>query len=318
MLIFVLPPLIIIGALLLSSMIVLTGQQTVRMIETFGKFSGIRTAGLSFKAPWPIQSASTQFSLRQLQLSEDVGVKSVDNAFLNVPIKLQYRVNPEAAQDAYYKLDNPVEQIRSYIVNQVRATAGGLTFEELFKSRDTFEGDVEETLSDKMAEFGYIIVNVLVDDPQPSEDLRDAFDRVIASQRLKEAATNEGEAARIMSVANAEAEGEALEIKGRAYAKFRKTVADGNAEALNSFVGETGLTAKDGLTFFNSINEMEALRDAAQHGGKVVFISAAAKAEDGAALMGMVAGVEGDEPRKALPKPSKAKGDAKNSDDAAA
>ncbi|MFX4300322.1 SPFH domain-containing protein [Pseudosulfitobacter pseudonitzschiae] len=285
---------IVIAVFLLLTMIVITGQQNVRMIETFGKFRSIRSAGLSFKLPWPIQTASREFSLKQLQLAEDVGVKSIDNAFLNVPIKLQYRVNPELASDAYYKLDKPEEQIRSYIVNQVRATAGGLSFEDLFKSRDTFEGDVAETLCEKMAEFGYIIVNVLVDDPQPSQQLREAFDRVISSQRLREAATNEGEAARIMSVAKAEAEGEALKIKGSAYAEFRKTVAEGNAEALNKFVGETGLTPKDGLTFFNSINEMEAVRDAAQYGGKTVFIAAAAKTESAAAVMGMVAGTESD------------------------
>lgn len=277
---------------IILTMIVITGQQNVRMIETFGKFSSTRTAGLSFKLPWPIQSASRSFSLRQLQLAEDVGVKSADNAFLTVPIKLQYRVNPALADDAYYKLDDPEGQIRSYIVNQVRATAGGLSFEQLFSSRDTFESDVAETLTEKMTEFGYTIVNVLVDDPQPSKDLRDAFDRVISSQRLKEAASNEGEAARIMSVAKAEAEGEALEIKGRAYAEFRKTVAEGNAEALNKFVGETGLTPKDGLTFFNSINEMEAVRDAAQQGGKIVFIAAAAKAESASAVLGLVAGAD--------------------------
>lgn len=277
---------------IILTMIVITGQQNVRMVETFGKFSSVRTAGLSFKLPWPIQSASRSFSLRQLQLAEDVGVKSVDNAFLTVPIKLQYRVNPELADDAFYKLDDPEGQIRSYIVNQVRATASDLSFEQLFRSRNTFESDVAETLTDKMTEFGYTIVNVLVDDPQPSKDLRDAFDRVISSQRLKEAAANEGEAARIMSVAKAEAEGEALEIKGKAYAEFRKTVAEGNAEALNKFVGETGLTAKDGLTFFNSINEMEAVRDAAQQGGKIVFIAAAAKAESTSAVLGLVAGAD--------------------------
>jgi regulator of protease activity HflC (stomatin/prohibitin superfamily) len=181
-------------------------------------------------------------------------------------------------------------------VNQVRATAGGLTFEELFRSRDVFEADVEETLKEKMTEFGYIIVNILVDDPQPSSDLRDAFDRVIASKRLREAAENEGEAARVLAVAKASAEGESLRIKGEAYAHFRKTIAEGNAEALNKIAGETGLTAKDGLAFFNSINEMEAIRDAAANGGKVVFVAGSAKNDSESALLGMVSAGGDDTP----------------------
>ena len=273
----------------LGTFVVIAKEEHVRVVETFGKFSSVRPAGLSLKLPWPIQSAGKNFSLQQLQLSESVGVKSVDNAFIDVPIKLQYRVNPELAREAYYKLNNPEAQIRSYIVNQVRSTAGGLSFEELFRSRDVFEADVEQTLKEKMTEYGYTIVNVLVDDPQPSKDLREAFDRVIASKRLREAAENEGEAARILSVAKAAAEGEALEIKGNAYAKFRKTIAEGNAEALNKFAGETGLTANDGLAFFNSVNEMEAIRDAAESGGKVVFIAGSAGNVGTNGVMGLVA-----------------------------
>lgn len=276
------------GAAWSTSTIVITRQQTTRMVETFGKFSSARSAGLSFKAPWPIQTAGPEFSLRILEISEDVTVKSSDNAFVSVPIRVQYRVDPARAKDAYYKLSDPEGQIRSYVVNQVRSTASGLSFEALFRSRDEFEGDVAETLTERMGTFGYIIENVLVDDPQPSQDLRHAFDRVIASQRLREAAQNEGEAKRIMAVAEANAQGEALTIKAKAYADFRKIVADGNAEALEKFVGTTGIEARDGLRFFETINEMEAVRDAASAGGRIVFVAGSAKDAPQQALMGLV------------------------------
>lgn len=300
----VIPVLIVLLAPIVFSMIVLTGQETVRMIETFGKYSATAEAGLSFKLPWPLQSASGEFSLQQLQLSESVNVKSKDNAFVEVPIHLQYRVDPARARDAFYKLASPQSQIRSYIVNQVRSTASGLTFDELFQSKDMFEADVEETLKDRMSKFGYVMVNILVDDPQPSDDLRESFDRVIASKRLREAAENEAEAERVLAVAKAEAEGEALEIKGRSYSAFRKTVAEGNAEALKQFCGETGLKPADGLSFFNSINEMEAVRDAAASGGRVVFVSGSAKGGTNSEMMGLLAGMDDS---GAKPAPSKGK-----------
>lgn len=282
----------IIALILLLSMafscVVIVQQQTVRMVETFGKFSSVRQAGLSFKLPWPIQTVSRPLSLRVSEIGQNVTVKSIDNAFLLVPIRVQYKVRDERAQDAYYKLNDPEEQIRSYIVNQVRATASGLTFDQLFQARDTFEHDVAETLAGRMTSFGYEIINVLVDDPQPSDDLRKAFDRVIAAKRLKEAAQNEGEAARVLAVAKAEAEGESLKIKGNAYAEFRKIVAKGNGEALEEFCAKTGLTGHDALGFFTSINEMEAVRDAANHGGRVVFVASSAVQVPNAATLGMI------------------------------
>lgn len=273
----------------LSTMLFIVEQQTVRIVETFGKYTRTAEAGLHVKWPWPIQHASNPLSLRIQEISENVTVKSSDNAFLTVPIRVQNQVREHQADDAFYRLDNPEKQIRSYIVNQVRATASGLTFNELFQARDSFEKDVKETLSEKMGGFGYNIVNVLVDDPQPSDELRHAFDRVIASQRLREAATNEGEAARIMSVAKANAEGEALSIKATAFSNFRKIVAEGNAEALEAFCAKTGLTAHDALSFFNSINEMEAIRDAAKDGGKIVFLSASTAKTEQAAVLGLIA-----------------------------
>ncbi|QDL90824.1 hypothetical protein FDP22_02890 [Paroceanicella profunda] len=287
---------------LAASMIVITRERHVRMIETFGRFSSVRKAGLSFKLPWPIQHATANFSTKLREIGEEVEVKSSDNAFVVVPIRVQYRVKQGAERDAYYLLEYPADQIRSYVVNQVRSSASSQPFDALFRSRDFFETEIEATLTERMSGFGYHIENVLVDDPQPSAELRAAFDRVISSERLREAATNEGEAERIRMVARANADGEALQIKGEAYARFRKTVAEGNAEALKLFSGETGLGPEAGLQFFISINEMEAVTAAAEAGGKVVFVTGSA-ASAGGATMGMLAGAEEAPPRPAGPPP---------------
>lgn len=284
---------------IVASTVVITSQQNVRLIETFGRFSSIRSAGLSFKLPWPIQTAGANFSLKIQEIAEDVNVKSKDNAFVSVPIRVQYRVNETTAQDAFYKLSNAADQIRSYVVNQVRSTASGMSFNDLFQSRNTFEKDVASTLTERMGEFGFRIENVLVDDPQPSPELRKAFDRVISAERLKEAAVNEGEAKRTLQVAAANAEGEALKIKGEAFASFRKTVAEGNAEALESFAGRTGLSPADGLAFFVSINEMEAVRDAAQAGGRIVFVTGSNTDYQQAATLGLVSDKDTAKPRQA-------------------
>ena len=260
-------------ALLAPTCFVITKQQHVRFVETFGRYAGTRRAGLSLKLPYPLQIASPNFSLKILEVAQDVSVKSSDNAFVIVPIRVQYAATEGRASDAYYRLEDPERQLTSYIVNQVRATAASMDFAELFSSKDRFEEDVASTLADQLGEYGYTIENVLVDDPQPSKELRQAFDKVLASRRLLEAAQNEGEAVKIKAILDAEASKEAMILKAEGYAGFREIIAKGNAAALQDFVGETGVPATAVLDFFAHTNAMEALRDAADAGGKTVLVT---------------------------------------------
>ena len=267
----------------LYSCIIITDQANVRIVETFGRFSFIAESGLSFKLPAPIQVAKPNFSLKVMELRETISVKSADNAFLSVTISVQYRVNPDKANDAYYKLAKPDEQIRSYVVNQVRALASASSFDALFRSRNVLEQGVKQVLDKRIGGFGFVIENVLVDDPLPSDELRKAFDRVLASNRLREAAENEGEAEKIRAEKKAQAEKIALELRGQALVAFRRTIAEGNADAINAFVRETRLSPESALHFITSINEVESLSTAANAGAKVVFITAAAgRASEGA------------------------------------
>ena len=91
--------------------------------------------------------ASTHFFLGPIWLCNGT-VKLADNAFLSVTISVQYRVNPDKANDAYYKLAKPDEQIRSYVVNQVRALASSSSFDALFRSRNLLEQGVKQVLVD--------------------------------------------------------------------------------------------------------------------------------------------------------------------------
>lgn len=272
---------ILLAILAIPSMIVITPQNTRRVVETFGKYARQTSPGLSLKLPFPFQAASSPVSLRTQQVRETVGVMSSDQTFVHVPISVQYRVDGGKVFDAFYKLEEPIQQIQSYLNNSVRATASGKTFNELFRSRDNFRDDIEETLKDKMSDFGFVIVDVLVDDPQPAEEVVDAFNAVIASQRLREAAENEGEAEKIKAVKAAEAERASLELRGEALSSFRKTLATGNAEAIRAFVGETGLTAQDALKFMTKVNEMEQLSAISGKGGQLLYIGAS-DAEQGA------------------------------------
>lgn len=253
---------------------VVTRQKTSVVLTMFGKFHKNTSPGLSLKIPWPIVVKDGVIELNIQEIKGEVTVKSSDNAFLTIPWALQFRVIEAKVEQAYYELDDPQAQMKSYILNTLRGEASNLTMQELFKSNESFERAVDETLSQRFDKYGYEIINVLVDDPQPSNELKTAFDEVIASKREKEAAQNKADAVRIKMIGQADAEGESLKIKARAFKEFRKEIAEGNSEAIKAFLHDidSSITAKDVLEFFEGVDLRDAIRDSSKNPGSTVII----------------------------------------------
>ena len=265
--------LLVVALLWLKTIFVITPQQHVRVLETFGRYSGYRPAGLSIKRPWPLQIARRPFSLQTKQIALQLGVKSKDNAFVTMPISLQYRVIPSAVKAAFYELQDPEKQIESYVATEARAVAAAKTFDQLYTDRDEFTQTVRESLDEAMNGYGYEIRAVLIDDPRPTEEMISAFNEVLASQRRLEAAQNDGEAEKIKRTKSAEASAAAMTITASGIAESRGIIAEGNAKALAAFRADTTLTDVDAMSFMMEINRLEALRDAATHGGRTVLVT---------------------------------------------
>jgi regulator of protease activity HflC (stomatin/prohibitin superfamily) len=264
------------GIILLSwatTFFMVVQQKTAKIVEIFGKFHSVKSAGLNIKPPFPFGNVVATVNLQIRELKVEVTVKSSDNAFLNVPVKVQYQVIEDKVKEAHYELENPQEQIKSYVVNVVRSKATSMTMDELFKSKDAFQQAVGESLNERFSSYGHKMVNILVDDPQPSNELRQAFDKVLAAEREKDAAQNIADAIRIKMIGEAQAEGESLKIKANAFKEFRLTIAKGNSEAINEFLnGTQGLDAKDVLEFFAGVDTRDAIRDASKGPGSVVVV----------------------------------------------
>lgn len=249
-------------SLLFGSMF-LVSQQELAFIERFGKFKKVSGAGLNFKVPFIDKRAGT-LSLKIEELQNDITVKSSDNAFLVVPVRVQFKVLAEFAKEAFYTLQNPGKQMSSYVLNVVRSTATSMSMDEIFKSKDKFEQEVKTELNEKFSGFGFSIVNVLVDDPVPSDEVARAFDRVISSARVKEAAQNEADAVQIKMIGEAKAEALSLELKANAYVNQRKIITNG--------LNEMGIKSEDLLGFLERIDWRDAIRDIKN--GSVVIIPA--------------------------------------------
>lgn len=269
----VLTVLIVVGLLVLPSMVYVVRGKTAAILETFGRpHQHAVFPGLRIKWPYPITSIVARVNLQLQEIHADVSVKTNDNAFLTLPVKVQYRASddPVGAVKAHYELESPERQISSYVLNNVRQTASTMEMTDLYANRDAVESQVQTALSEQFAHFGYIIENVLVDEPQPSQEVRDAFNKVIASKRLMEAARNEAEAARIKLVGAAQAEAESKKLQGEGMAQMREAVARGLQEAMQT-MGQAGLSPEMAVRFLTDTNRIDAITSAATHGNTIIL-----------------------------------------------
>lgn len=216
------------GGLRTSIMFTVHSREAV-IVERFGKFKRVAHAGLNFKAPF-VDNITRPISLRVQQLEVNIESKTKDNVFVNVPVAVQYVIKEEQVVDAYYKLSNAEAQIRSYVFDTVRSALSSLDLDAAFESKDDIARSVEQTLSARMQEFGFNIINTLVQDISPDQRVRDSMNSINAAQRDRVAAQSLAEADKIKRVTQAEAEAESKRLQGEGVAAQRKAIALGIAE----------------------------------------------------------------------------------------
>lgn len=129
---------------------------------------------------------------------------------------------------------NPGQQISSFVFDTVRALVPEMPIDSVFSEKEKIAAAVKGRLLDTMQQFGYTIMQSLVNDIQPDAKVKQAMNHVNASARLKEAAKNEAEAKKIRTIAAAEAEARAKELQGVGIARQRLAIANGLKESVEA------------------------------------------------------------------------------------
>ncbi|MDY3318436.1 SPFH domain-containing protein [Riemerella anatipestifer] len=218
-------------------------QQTSVIIERLGKFHSVRGPGFHLKIPFVDQIAG-RISLKIQQLDVVVETKTKDDVFVKIKVSTQYLVIGEKVYDAFYKLDNPHAQITSYIFDVVRAEVPKLRLDDVFEKKDDIAIAVKSELQEAMNDYGYDIIKTLVTDIDPDEQVKQAMNRINASEREKIAAQYEGDAQRILIVEKAKAEAESKRLQGQGIADQRREIAKGLEESVN-VLNKVGINSQE-------------------------------------------------------------------------
>lgn len=253
--------LLIVLVLLLSTFVTVP-QQSVYIIERFGKFSSLCQAGLNFKVPLVDRCAGV-ISLRLMQLDIQVETKTLDDVFVNISTSVQYRVLPSKIFDAFYTLDDPEKQIKAFVFDVVRSRVPKIKLDDVFATKDDIAFSVRDELKEVMNAFGYDITQTLVTDIMPDAKVKAAMNEINEAQRLRIAANERGEAEKILKVKQAEAEAESKALHGKGISWQRKAIIDGLKESIADF--QSTITGVDHDTimqlilisqYFDTLKEM--------------------------------------------------------------
>ena len=263
--------LLIIVLMILKSGFFVVHQQTKEIIERLGKFHRLANPGLNFK--WPIIDKRVwKVELRVLQLVVTVETKTKDNVFVKVPVAVQYRAIPERASDTYYQLTDDQKQLTSYVLDVVRAKVPTLALDEVFEKKDDIAAAVKEHLDETMKNFGWEVLGALVTDVDPAENVKAAMNEIQAQSRLQVAAQAKGEANKILTVKNAEAEAESKRLQGEGIANQRKAIVEGLRESVKQFQEATGVNANDVLRLVLMTQYFDTLKEIGVSAGSKVIL----------------------------------------------
>ena len=222
-------------------------QGTIAVVTVFGKYRRILFPGLNFKLPL-IEQIYSRISIQNRSVELEFQAVTVDQANVYFKAMLLYSVFDQAEETiknvAFKFVDekNLMQALIRTVEGSIRAyVATKRQADVLILRRDIVE-HVKEQLDQILESWGYHLQDLQLNDITFDDVIMKSMSQVVASNNLKAAAENEGQALLITKTKGAEAEGNAIKIaaeaerqaaqlRGQGIALFREEVAKGMTQA---------------------------------------------------------------------------------------
>lgn len=230
-----------------ASSFVVVQQGTISVITMFGKYRRILSPGLNFRIPL-IEKVAQKISIQNRSLEMEFQAITQDQANVYFKAMLVYSVlnaDEETIKNVAFKFVNQqnfTQALVRTIEGSVRGFVATKKQSEILLLRREIVDDVKESLDNTLESWGFHLIDLQLNDITFDEEITNSMAKVVASNNLKAAAENEGQALLITKTKAAEAEGnaikisaeaerQALQLKGQGIALFREEVAQGMSDA---------------------------------------------------------------------------------------
>ena len=247
-------------------------QRREALITCFGRHTRTEiNPGLRVKWPWPFNVVAARIPTDLRQVNEMLDTKTIDDLFVRLPITIQYEITDTAV--FYFDTNEPVKQMSIIVSASVRKYTSAKQFQDLYNERDEISSAVIDDVKGQILEYGINIRRIVVDEPTAPKDVQDSYNRVRASEREKDAATNEAAADYIRRVKAAEADKERNILIGEGVAGFRQSIAEGYAEIRRKLVHD-GVDIVVADRFMEEAMRLDTIRDVGDKGNMVIVMPA--------------------------------------------
>jgi regulator of protease activity HflC (stomatin/prohibitin superfamily) len=239
--------LIFIGIIILFSSFVTVKQGTIAVITVFGKYQRLLRPGLSLKIPL-IEQIYSRISIQNRSVELSFQAVTQDQANVYFKAMLLYSVinqDEETIKNVAFKFvdaTNLMQALIRTIEGSIRAYVATQKQANVLAQRNEIVLHVKEQIDQVLDGWGYHLQDLQLNDITFDEEIMRSMSRVVASNNLKAAAENEGQALLITKTKGAEADGnaikiaataerEAAQLRGQGIALFREEVAKGMSNA---------------------------------------------------------------------------------------
>jgi regulator of protease activity HflC (stomatin/prohibitin superfamily) len=233
--------------LVVSGSFVTVKQGTIAVITVFGKYRRILSPGLNFKVPF-IENIYSRISIQNRSVELEFQAVTFDQANVYFKAMLLYSVlnnSEESIKNVAFKFvdeRNLMQALIRTVEGSIRAFVATKRQAEVLVLRRDIVEHVKEQLDQILEAWGYHLQDLQLNDITFDDIIMKSMSQVVASNNLKAAAENEGQALLITKTKAAEAEGNAIKIsaeaerqasqlRGQGVALFRQEVAKGMSVA---------------------------------------------------------------------------------------
>lgn len=265
---------VILAIIILIAGIRIVGQNTVLVIEFFGKFRRIMNAGLNYKIPL-LERTAEKVSLRQQNFAINGLYPSKDKVIVDISTNLIYAVdaNTEGVKKYVYSLSNRNQSIGAIIENSLRTYIAKETHEGILEKKEELAAHIQGDLEKQFSDWGMLIHGFQITGVTFPATITQAMSEVVASEQLKKAAENKGEATKIQAVKEAEAERERKRLQGEGIAMEREAIAQGMKESIEIMRGATQQSSAEILSLLTLTQYLDTIKSVgSSNNSKVIFI----------------------------------------------
>lgn len=253
-------------------------QNTIAVVEFLGKYRRTMSAGLNILIPL-LERIRERVTLRQQNFALSGHYPSKDKVIVTTATNLIYAVNgtDDGIKRYVYSLENRGQSIAAAIENSLRTYIAKETHEGILEKKEELAGHIKADLEAQFDEWGMLIKSFQITEVTFPIAISDAMSQVVASEQLRKAAENKGEAVKIQAIKEAEAEKERKRLQGEGIALEREAIANGLKESIQVIKDATGKDTTDVMALLTLTQYLDTMKSiGTSQNAKTVFLETSA------------------------------------------